>query len=289
MGYEVTKQYVQYFSPQYWLTEGGYPLRYKIPDFGVGYYFMIVIILAAFFTQFVLPLTENQLRQICLPGKSRYFWALFYMFFAAAIPSAVTVDDVPNVHRTVQMSVLAVIILVYCLKLIMERIRNRRVRLIVLTGIIILGIFESARFWNYFTTKNTNTFMMIRHNEHGRLAQWLIDNRKSYGKVYTSVERATPVYYLFLSDNFDANLAGKFSPGLKIGSLDNIVFTQGDCPSMNPEYIKLLTDNDVIVELSECKRTIKFKLTGNIHFANGDNAYNILKLAPASEISEVDK
>ena len=87
---EIAQNYSLYFSGPFILGAEGGPMRYRIPNFGLFYYMDIpFILIGAYFLFKKLNMSKGHL----------IFWLL-----VGAVPAALTVEDVPNIQRSIFMS-----------------------------------------------------------------------------------------------------------------------------------------------------------------------------------------
>jgi 4-amino-4-deoxy-L-arabinose transferase-like glycosyltransferase len=266
---EFLRQYSSYFSPAFLFGEGGKPLRYAVPEHGLLYWSLLGTAVLALGVQFIKPLSANQLHLFFKNKRGSYFVWITWILLLAPLPAALTLDDVPNVHRTAVMAPLLALILAggwYYLSQLTFWKKG------MLGFLIILGCFgELAYFWHYYINLYSATSAVYRHSEKKALASWLLANKNNYQTIYISNKESLQIHYLFLQENFSSDLTDKFREGMKINELDNIRLVEADCPS------ELVTPNpnQLVVDRHECELLVGYQEVGTITFANGLNAYSL--------------
>lgn len=125
------ENYVSYFTPSFWFSEGGREITYSIiPGRGLLHLWQMPFILFAVYSLFTLKKKENQNKMIILLG-----WALI-----AAIPAALTKEGYrPNRAGSFALlwEMLTAVGLVYFFQFIPKKIKSWSV--LILSGLIIVG------------------------------------------------------------------------------------------------------------------------------------------------------
>lgn len=241
---EFLHQYVSYFSFPMLFSEGGLPGRYRLDDSGLLYYSYLIIIVIAFLSVTFIP--RSQKTKFSWSTESKTFLFLLLLFAIAPIPSSLTLDDVPNVHRTVTMSVFFVLLTTYAFSQISsigwKRIQFRSL-LLILVGI------ESVYFWHQWMVHSPSSQTAYRGDDRTALARFVIENQDRFDQIYLPQD-AKPLYYLFYSDTFDASLAGQFQKNIRLTQYGKVHFTKNNCPS--EEILSAMTPRSLLVDRGEC-------------------------------------
>lgn len=255
---EFIHQYMSYFSGDFLLSRGGLPERYKVPDVGLLHY-----VVALSFVLLLLP--RRLLNWIGIsyddasplkPLATHLFAFICWIVVIIPIPSALTRDDVPNVHRTALLGILYVIPTMYALgKLVTWRLRKIPV---VVVLIVSLMLIESLYFVRMYTVHADAGQALWRHDELNEVIAYVQENASQYDKVFVPSGHQMALRYLLAQNNFDKDLAGKFKQNIYLDHVENIYFYDSDCPSkfalQDGELLPELDDKKILVfDRIECE------------------------------------
>ena len=261
-GERLIEQYVTYFSPGFLLIKGGLPERYSIPHLGLLY------ITSIFFLGFLLfPLKVSM-------NKNIYGYMYFFLF-VVVVPSAITVDDMPNMHRSLLMIIPLVFLLTIGI-LNAEKILSAYSSLIrkgywmFIIGILCVEVVYGTHQY-YSHAGALNAFLRTDGNK--QLALYLKENRKSFSKVIVPFNDWMPLYYLFYTNDFNKKYIGHVPLEFRIPQIDNIFFVDRGCPS--DAFVKLPKDV-LIVDIGNCKEIDRYIKIGQLSRRDGTIAYRLL-------------
>ncbi len=267
---EVAFQYSLYLSPSFLFARGGLPLRYSIPDQGLFFY-TVGLIMALGLLSYTWGHRPSR-RSIAFTVKQkRLLLFLLWVLAVSILPAALTVDDSPNVHRALLMSVLAVFFIPLALKQL-DLYRWRSISLI--WPLSFLMLMELAYFWHQYTDPTTQFQALVRGDDKKQQALYLIDQAPVYQKVFASSQESLPFYYLFYSQNFDPNLAGQLKTEMKFDQINGIEFLDTNCPSYFFSYqpgVKTL-----VIDRSECDLNHYLTELKMIYRVNQTEAFRVL-------------
>ncbi len=217
-GREFLNQYLSYFSPVFLFILGGLPIRYAIPEEGLFYLTFLLIM--------IIPLIPF-LRKRELKINSLLLLYIIYLLLITPIPSALTTNDAPNVHRAALMSILFIFPVAYFYLLIKD-ISYKKFQMKNLLFILIF--VEFVFFWHQYST-HADYYQNIGRNDGEReVIKFVQANQKNYKTIYLPVQGTFPLYYLFYKNDFNPSYAGKFKTDIKIDKIDNIDFMDEACP-----------------------------------------------------------
>ena len=257
---EAIHQYLSYFSFNVLFTSGGHPDRYLVPDQGLLYITFLVMMVA---TLVISPAT--------LPKINRPL--LFYLLFLislSALPAALTLDEVPNVHRAAMLSVTSLFLIGF---VSLRLLKTKILSIPALWFFIPLILLEFSYFQHQYYAQGPAAQEFARYDVRTILTKRIIELRPSYKAIILPRE-IFPIYYLFYNHNFDPALAGKFSKNLFINQIDNIHFIDTDCPSESKD---LPIENTLIVDMAQCLMMPGYKTVEITHHANGTDAYKLME------------
>ena len=209
---EFLTQYLSYFSPKFLFLEGGLPHRYVVPYQGVLFIFCFLFFLTAFFP----PKT--------IIDKDLFIFFL-YLLLISPLAAALTVDDVPNVHRAVPMILPLVIVISYGFLNITDYYPKIKWLLVIL----IIG--EFSYFWNQYSIHTASFRSYLRDDGSRELILKLKREEDKYEQIFLPTYGTLPLYYLFYNNNFSGELAGKFKTGIEIDKIGKYFFVKDWCPS----------------------------------------------------------
>lgn len=268
-GREFIGQYFSYFSFNYLFLQGGRSLAYKVPEQGLFFIsFLGLALIAVFFISKNIKSNEK--------GTIARLLYVVYLLLISALPSALTVLDAPNVHRTVIMSLFFVIFFAYGLYAAWN-IQFKKIRLAYL--FIFLITIEFIYFWHQY---NHADFFdaLYRNDAQKELVTYIKDNVSSSTPVIMPVQNTMPLYYLFYTNDFDPSYATRFRLDARIDKIHNIIFFEDECPSKKLLKTKL-APNTIIVDSHNCEPDImKYELITTLTGKNPLLAFKVLKLLP---------
>ncbi len=256
---EFLQQYASYFSPKYLFLEGGgQPRYYNVSGQGLMPVTFALLLLAG-----LLPLV--------IKGKIPLIGYMVYLLLITPLPSVLTADFVPHVHRSMFMILPLTFLTAYGFA--KARLLMRKDRLLIVAMLLLL-IIETVYFWHMYAQHSASLQSILRNDGDKEMTGYVITKRSKYDKVIIPGFERLPIYYLYFSHNLDPNLVGKFKFGLQIEGVDNITFANDWCPSKYFPATKLskqtlVVDNGDCPDVSgfrEIKRTIRSDSTKAYRF-----------------------
>ncbi len=243
---ELVHQYISYFSPTFLFTDGGKPYRYKVDDAGLLYLgFLVIMVLGVGVDIFGDKLHKDSQSTFSKQGKTLFLFLLVVLGLTV-LPSALTLDDVPNVHRTVAMSVFFVFPITYALTKITKLGNLGKLAILCIT---ILTSGEFIYFWHQFGVHAPSAQTVARGDDRTTLAHFVLTHKDEYDKVFLPRD-AKALYFLFYSNNYDASLAGKFTSNIMVSGFDNLVFIDNNCVTSVANLP--ITPKSLVIDRGEC-------------------------------------
>lgn len=228
-GKEFSKQYVSYFSFNFLFAQGGLPMRYFIPDQGLWYYSYFLIYLILLTTAMLNSTYFAKSVSLALPStkQRKYFFYIFYLLLLAPLSAALTIDDVPNIHRAalmpVMLSIISGISVFFIYKL------SLKYKLIISSIFIILLSFECFYFFNKYSVHSGKFEQVYRSPAMKNMAKYLREQENKFDNIYVERKGETAIYYLFYNQIFNKELSAQFQKKLQIPQVNSIHFTQHEC------------------------------------------------------------
>ncbi len=247
-GYEFIYQYFSYFDLNYLFGTKGRPILYTLPHTGLLFLSIIPLLIISLISYFQ---TKNKGIQ------NPFFVFIIYLLLISPIPAALTVADVPNIHRSLLLPILFIVLASYGFNSLYT-IKLFRIPLQYIC-LFIIGLELIFFTHTYFTHVSFHT-SVYRNDGNKELVNYLMENKNKYDAIYvTSKERWLPSYYLFYSNDYNPNYIGKFKNDFRLDNIDNIHFIEADCPThLILDESKLqgklsVPQNTLFIDDGECK------------------------------------
>jgi hypothetical protein len=284
IGREFLQQYLSYFSTDFLFAQGGLPMRYYVPDQGLWYYsylllFLVFLAIAIFDNKYF---TKNIKLILSTKQQKKWLFYILYLLLLAALPAALTIDDVPNVHRAALMPIMFSI-LSGLMFFIFYQLPKRT---ILVSCFAILVSFESFYFFNKYAVHADKFQQVYRSPAIKNLAFYLNEQKSQFDDIYIEKKGEIAIYYLFYNQIFDHQLSNQFQKKLQIPKIDNLHFTDQEC--VHPGLIEddLSQKNSLFIVSSSCfnDRPIvlnlypKLKEVAQIKSAEGDLIFKAYQL-----------
>lgn len=183
---EFLREYTKYVNGNFLFIQGGFPIRYVIPEQSLEYWFEVPFFLIGLFTL---------LRRPSRSGIFAIFW-----FMAGALPAALTTEDSPNLQRSVFMLPGLQIITVIGAAALANAIRKRSIvmKRLLAAGFLILGSWEVGRFVHQSVIHQPIHEPWHRNVQFPQIVAYVTEVEKNYNKVVISKSGTEPyLYFLF--------------------------------------------------------------------------------------------
>lgn len=266
---EFIVQYVTYFSPIYLALRGTLSsFYYALPDQGLiyGVFFIALIAVVLFHKRFYVKIKENTV----------FFWYAVYLLLIAPIPSALTILDAPNVHRSVIMSVFLSPFIGYGLWM-MAQVKIKKLPLIGVLALVIF-LYEGVYFSHQYIQHSALFQSLARNDGQKELVLYVLKNRSKYSNIIMPVQATMPLYYLFYKKDFSRKYAGTFGFNVRIDKVDNITFVDNGCPT-ELFTLKPVPKNTLFIEAHTCNPNLeKYSLIEKIYGKNLLIPWKVLRL-----------
>jgi 4-amino-4-deoxy-L-arabinose transferase-like glycosyltransferase len=183
-------QYLSYFSTQYLFLSGGLPDRYAVDDMGLLYYIELPFILLGFY--YILKL------------KQPYFFIPLFWLLIGPLSAAITLEDSPNIQRSIFMLPALQMIEAYGLVLAFN---SPYLKLKVITKkilyllVILLFLVNMIYFFHMYFVHSPVHKPFYRNDGTIQLLNTLTAMEPSYDRIYVEFGEDLPLYYGFLHKN----------------------------------------------------------------------------------------
>lgn len=277
-GRRVISQYLSYFSPEFLYSKDSVPRRYNVTGAGIMYLSFIFLIVLFFIFRKVKV-------------EPSYYTYIIYLLFIAPIPAAITVDDFPNVHRSLFMilplTLLIGLGILNAYNLISPYSKRIKYGIIFCLSFLLITeiVYTSHQYYAHagsFEIENRNIGSL-------ELGKYLAEHHRNYERIILTEYDWLSIYYLFAQNNFDKTLASQFKNDFRINKLDNIEFVEEECPTAllhGKDFLKNTNSFKSIyfVDKGGCKIPSNFDTVASIKKKDGTEAFRILHTNSPSEI-----
>lgn len=261
-GSKFIEQYLEYYSPKFLFTYGGYALVYKVPYFALLFYSFLLIIGIYLFLYNKTKINISHRTLIIL------------ILLFAPIPAALTIVETPNIHRSLQMSPFFILLLGIPIMILIKA----KHKILYLTFISIAFFVESIFFFHNYFQHASFVQAPYRNDGNKQLVEFLINSRKKYTKIYvTNREAWLPATYLLFSNDFNRKYIGNFNENFRVNMISNIYFPNSNCleeymMSELSSHILYVLPNDCNVDLD------RFENIHNIKKSDQTTAFGLYLL-----------
>lgn len=203
-------QYSTYLSPDFLIGDAAKPLRYRTAQSGLVSLATLILFLIG-----VGIIIKGKLTPLPLA-----------LLLISPLPAAITIEDVPNLHRAFFMLPFLIIIAGYGL----VSLKNKSV---LFVPIIILLLMSFAGFLtNYFGTSSAD-LATYRNGNAKEMALYLNEVQTSYEKIYVTNDPDSPYpWYAFFTNKLGSEFnASAVTRTQGDWNYQNILFTVSRCPS----------------------------------------------------------
>lgn len=212
--------YIDYFSGNFLFIKGGLPIWFQVPSMGLLYIVELPFIL--FGTFFLLK------------QKKQFAHLLFIWLLLSPITAAVTVDDIPNIRRSIAMFPVLELLAAYGFISFLEN-RTFRTKAIITLSFSILLLFNSSYFLHQYLINAKVHKTWYRNNGFSEMIQTVKKFYDSYDKVIVtkSMGGIYPLILFYMKyDPVAYQMAG--SPKDKeYTGFGKFYFVPQECPSIN--------------------------------------------------------
>jgi len=257
---DIISQYLSYYSPQYLFLQGGLPYRYSVPDEG--------LLLLLFLPFLFLGLINCQTIE-----KSWRFYIL-YLLIIAVLPSPLTIDDVPNVHRSLFLIVPLVLLISYGIDVFFRWI-PRKAKILSYLCVLIICAIQLIYFLHMYYSHSNAVKSIERGDSNKEAILDVAKNSYHAQMIYMPVHDAFPIYYLFFTNNFSASLIGNLHKMLVVDHVGTTFFTITNCPSteLKPSVLK---EKILVLDHTECTSNPQMTTLKTYSRHDGTTSYRLL-------------
>lgn len=254
--------YFDYFSFNFLFTKGGLPIWYSIPRVGLVYILLLPFIFIGIY---------KLIREKNLYYKVPLFWLL-----AAPVVPAITMDDVPNINRSMAMFPMLEIIAGFGFLSLMGNFKYKKHAVVLM---ILLFVFNILYFLHqyFYNAKTHNPW--YRNNGFSEMMKEVRENYENYDSIAISKYQGGiyPLVLFYMQYNPSQYQEAKSPKNKDYGGFGKFFFVPHDCSSSRV-FKELLNKKILYIDKGDCPldksyntRTYKY-----IYREDGTKAFRIV-------------
>jgi 4-amino-4-deoxy-L-arabinose transferase-like glycosyltransferase len=260
-------QYLQYFSGGFLIGNIALPQRYVVPQTGLLFYSEFIFFLAGIWA--IIRTKKNYL--------------LLILLLIAPVAAALTNEDSPNLHRSLLMLPLIIIIASYgFMYLVKQNLLQKIFISFLLLGFLLQGIF----FYKQYTKATVIANAQVRNAANRDLVIYLNEVANNYQQVILTNDPDDPYPWYAIFNNLKPEEFNQFAIKRSEGTWQykNILFTQKECPSGDyfpGKFDPPSSANILVVDSFKCPIESKIsdgmqaKILNQFYYPDGKIAYTI--------------
>jgi 4-amino-4-deoxy-L-arabinose transferase-like glycosyltransferase len=260
----------QYFTADYLFLNGGYPQREKIPNTGLFYIWEAPFLLIGIYA--------------ILRRKKRNEILLLLWWLVLLLPSVITSDEIPNVHRNlvILISMTAIIATGIYEMFNYKVLKNLKILPIIFIAILTLGIYEFLYFGQQYLVYFNVHQPWYRGYAYKQLTLDLNRYYPSYKKIVITKAQSSPYIYLLFYTKYDPQkYQSEGSPrDLDYTGFDKYYFAPQDCPLDGGANGKVLAKGRteyLYIDKGTCAAPINAKVLDVIKWEDGTPAFKVMQ------------
>lgn len=237
-------KYMEYFSGSYLFIKGGLPILFIVPAMGLVYIVELPFILWGIY---VLIRTKGKTSKLPL------LWLL-----CAPVVAALTVDDSPNVRRSLLMvpalELIAAVGMYECIK----KVQNVRFKYMILSFVVLFFVFNVLYFCHQYFVHSQTHRTWYRNNGFSQMMKIVSKNYKKYDKIVMTKNQGGYPLVLFYSQYDPKTYQDEGSPkDVDYKGFGKYIFVPNDCPSINSSVDLPVGTKVLYVDGGTCKMPSK--------------------------------
>lgn len=256
--------YLHYFSGDFLFTKGGLPIWYNVPRMGLMYIVELPFLLFGVYTLFK---SKNKMHKLPI------LWLI-----VAPIVAAITMDDIPNVNRSIVMIPSLVLIVATGFYKLIEISNQKKILAVSIPCILFFGnVFYFGHQYFVNATVHNNWY---RNNGFSQMMQVVNANYSKYDSIVVSkFQGGIYPLVLFYSKYNPKTYQEKGSPKNKdYSGFGKFYFVPQDCPSVQQSKNFPELGKKLFIDKGDCPsdKSLKYKKIKYIYREDGTEAFRIV-------------
>ncbi len=225
-GLKLSENFLAYFSSDFLIFKGGFPIRYYIPNVGAIYFWELPFLLWGIIVLFKMPSSKI---------ISNKFLILFWVILGA-FSASLTIEDAPNSQRA--LSLLPGFQWFVALGLLdtFQRISSVKMRTLVAFLVILANFWNISYFFHQYIVHSYRHRPWYRFYEMKELVNYLNSAKTQYKNIYLTFNSTEPYIYFLFYNRVDPVVYQELikSKGLNFNwnNIGNIKIIRNDCPNV---------------------------------------------------------
>lgn len=234
-----TRNYLQYFSGAFLLTDGGLPIWFKVPGMGLVYLVELPFILYGLYWFF--------------REKRSWSFIVILWLLLAPIIAALTVDDIPNVRRALIMVPILEMLAAYGVLAAYKNIPKRIQKVAIIFFIVILSYNSLYFFHQYFVNAPIHQ-NWYRNAGFGEMVATVQKDYANYDKVIVtkSLGGIYPLILFYAKYDPATYQQEGFPKDKAYGGFGKFFFAEASCPSKDRDSRFPNVKNIIYVDNGNC-------------------------------------
>lgn len=254
--------YIEYFSGNFLFIKGGLPIWFQVPSMGLLYLVELPFILFG--------------ASVLVQQKKQFAHLLFIWLLLAPITAAVTVDDIPNIRRSIAMFPILELLAAYGFISFSQRIPScyRKASLLFLLLIFFCNV--AYFFHQYFIhTKTHRTW--YRSNGFSEMMDVVKKSYDKYDKIVIAKQGAGVYPLVLFYMRYDPAIYQRegLPKDKEYQGFGKFIFVPQNCPSTQQNDRYPISSHIIYINAAECKETFYVKYQKAIFKQDGTKAYKI--------------
>ncbi|NJR48666.1 MAG: phospholipid carrier-dependent glycosyltransferase [Leptolyngbyaceae cyanobacterium CSU_1_3] len=188
-------RYIRYFSPDFNFGAVSYDFMHQVPSFGSTYEFLSIFFYLGILNCIYIVLGKEKLG--LLTQKKGLF--LLAWLLIAPIPASLTRES-NHVLRMIHFLPLVIVFVILGMVTIVQAINNTQLKKVLVAVIVILGLFNTASFANFYFRKYPDLSKEAFQYGIKDFMSYAIEHQDKFEKIVVDTEINQPyIYYLFHS------------------------------------------------------------------------------------------
>ncbi len=239
---DLVSTWVEHFSPSFLLLKGGYPERYMVPEAGLAYFTLILVVIAGL---------------VYIAKKPREVGLIAAWLLVSPVQAALTYEDIPSVTRASFMIFPLVILGGVGLWWILELLKKPLWRRMFLAIFFLLMTLEIIYFMHQYLVHQKGYKGFFRGEGNTEISRYIIANQKNYDLILAPFEDNMPFYFLFFGNHFERNIRVDIVDSSSGFSYQNVKYLRISCSSQ--EASKYLGQKVFYIDEPSCEERPNLK------------------------------
>lgn len=246
-----TSNYLEYFSGSYLFINGGQPLLFKIPNMGLMYIIELPFLLIGIYS--------------IIRSKNKNGLVILLWLICSPVVAAVTVDDSPNIRRSLLMlPALGIITAVGFWQTGIFLLKKKTLKGVhwgnfLIVFLLIFLLFNVSYFFHQYFVHSKTHRTWFRNNGFAEMMEIVNENYSKYDKIVMAKSGGGYPLVLFYSKYNPAVYQQEGSPkDADYKGFGRYIFVPNDCPSINSSVSLPKSTKILFVDLGSCEPPAKF-------------------------------